>query len=69
MNTVTLSNGRIVDTSSEDYRIECEAKAILRLEFNSRKPLLEDIERRRGKDMRKKLEARIVEIWTNGRVK
>jgi hypothetical protein len=69
MTPATLSDGREVDTASEDWRCECEAKAVLRLPFNLRKTTLEDIERKRGKDARKALEARIVQIWTDGRLK
>lgn len=68
MNPATLSDGTVVDSSSPEWRLECEAKAILRLEFNLRKSHLEDIEKKRGTPARKELEAAIVRIWTAGRV-
>lgn len=69
MTTATLSDGTEVDTSSEAWRLECEAKAALRLDLNSRRAYLEDIERKRGKAAHEQLKAAIVRIWTAGRVK
>ena len=68
MNTVTLSDGRQVPSDSEDWRLECEAKAALRLDLNSRRAYLEDIERKRGVRACDALKARIVKIWTDGKV-
>lgn len=69
MTLVTLHDGREVDSSSEDWRMECEAKAALRLDLNVRRAYLEDIERKRGKSACDALKARITAIWTAGRVK
>jgi hypothetical protein len=68
MTTVTLHDGREVPSDSEEWRCECEAKAALRLDLSSRRAYLEDIERKRGKPAADVLKARIVAIWTKGRV-
>lgn len=67
MNTVTLHDGREVSSDSEEWRCECEAKAALRLDLNSRRAYLEDIEKKRGKQAADALKARIVAVWTKGR--
>lgn len=50
MSTVTLINGREVDSSSEEWRHECEARAILALpDKPQRVAWLESLEHKRGK--------------------
>jgi hypothetical protein len=67
MNIVTLHDGREVSSDSEEWRLECEAKALLRLELNTRRAELEALEKKRGKAAADVLKARIVAIWTKGR--
>jgi hypothetical protein len=67
MNTVTLHNGREVSSDSEDWRLECEAKALLRLELSTRRAELEAIEKKRGKASTAILKERITAIWKAGR--
>lgn len=69
MTTVTLLSGQQVDSSSEEWRNECEARAMLRIELSSRRAMLEDIERRRGKPAADKLKATMTDLWKAGRVK
>lgn len=47
------------DTYSEGYRLQCEARSVLRLPFDKRKQHLADIERIRGKKAREYLEQAI----------
>ena len=50
MSTVTLIDGRQVDSDSEAWRHECEARAIAALPtLAQRREWLENLERRRGK--------------------
>ncbi len=51
MNTVTLLDGREVDSASEEWRHECEARSIAaRPTLDERRQYLSEVERRRGKD-------------------
>lgn len=50
MTTVTLIDGREVDSASEDWRHECEARAICALPSTiERRTWLEGIDHKRGK--------------------
>lgn len=49
-----LLDGR--DTYSEAYRLECEARSVLKLPFKRRRIHLDEIERIRGKPARQTLE-------------
>lgn len=49
MNPVTLVDGRVVDSSSEAWRVECEARYLLtRMRLLARRAYLADIQKRRG---------------------
>ena len=64
MGTVTLHEGRKVDSASEDWRHECEAQAIARLQtLADRRAHLERIEAKRGKAAADKLRATMQALW------
>lgn len=66
MNTATLHDGREVDSSSEEHRHECEARAILCLRtLGDRRIFLEGIEARRGKPAADLLRATMKALWDN----
>lgn len=63
-NTATLHNGTVVPTDSQEWRAECEAAAVLRKGSKlARHVYLDNVEKHRGKDARKALEARIWDLW------
>ena len=60
----TLIDGRQVDSASEDYRHECEARHIARLPtLADRRAWLEAIEHKRGKAEADRLRLTMGEIW------
>ena len=60
----TLHDGAVVCGSCEDWRGECEARAIMKLPTtNERRSWLEDIERRRGQPARLALQTMIGVLW------
>jgi hypothetical protein len=62
--TVTLHDGREVDSASEDWRHECEAQAIAKLQsLDDRRARLEWIEAKRGKAAADKLRATMQALW------
>ena len=64
MNTATLIDGTTVDSSSEAWRHECEARAILALPtLADRRAHLEAIEARRGKPEADRLRVTMGRIW------
>jgi hypothetical protein len=67
MNIVTLHDGREVPSDSMEWALECEAKALLRLELSTRRAELEAIEKKRGKASTAILKERITAIWKAGR--
>lgn len=68
MNQAQLIDGRMVDTSSEDWRHECEARAIMALHSTQmRREFLEAIERKRGKEAADKLRHTIGLMWEAAR--
>lgn len=61
---VTLHDGRVVDSYSEDYRLECEARTVLRMEtLQKRRDYLEHVERKRGLDAANKLRDVMMALW------
>lgn len=61
---VTLMDGREVQSDSEEWRAECEARYLLnRPTIDERRALLAAIEKRRGKAAREDLEQRALAIW------
>lgn len=60
----TLHDGRVVCTNCEDWRHECEARAIAALpSTGERRTWLESIERRRGLPERERLQRTIRSLW------
>jgi len=61
---VTLHDARVVCGTCEDWRHECEARAIMKLpSTNERRAWLDDIERRRGQPARLALQQTIGALW------
>jgi hypothetical protein len=61
---VDLPDGRRVDSSSEEYRHLCEARAILDLRtLAERRAHLEAVEQRRGKDAAERLRGTMKALW------
>jgi len=61
---VTLIDGRQVDSASEDWRHECEARAIAaRPTLAERREYLDLVERRRGKPAADRLRATMKQLW------
>lgn len=64
MTTVRLIDGTEVDSASEAWRHECEARAISKLPSTGMlRAWLEDLERRRGKEAADRLRATIKALW------
>lgn len=64
---VTLHNGEVVSSWSEEWRLECEAMHALELPRNRRLVYLEDAEKERGKQAVEKLKAVILAIHNKRR--
>ncbi len=59
-----LIDGREVESDSEEYRHECEARAIAKLPgLAQRRAWLEDIERKRGKAEADRVRATLAALW------
>jgi hypothetical protein len=64
MPMATLLDGTEVDSASEAWRHECEARAIAALPtLPQRRAWLEDIERKRGPDAVKRLRQTMAQLW------
>lgn len=64
MSTVTLLDGRQVDSASEDWRHECEARAIAaRPTLAERRMYLDEVERRRGTAAAERLRETMKQLW------
>lgn len=64
MTTVTLQDGRQVDSASEEWRHECEARSILKLRtIDARREHLDAIEKRRGKAEADRLRETVRALW------
>lgn len=64
MRLVKLVDGREVDSASEAYRHECEARAIMALRSTAeRRAWLDTIEHKRGKPAREALQETIKALW------
>ena len=64
MTTVTLLDGTQVDSTSEAWRHECEARAIAALRtLDERRAWLESVEKRRGKDAADRLRQTMKALW------
>lgn len=65
---VTLADGRKVPSDSKEWLQECEARHILNIPTKpARIELLNLIEKQRGAEARKELEARIMALWQMSR--
>lgn len=64
MKIVTLIDGREVDSNSEEWRHEAEARAIAKLPTTAeRRAWIESIETRRGKAAADRLRATLTALW------
>lgn len=61
---VTLLDGRQVDSASEDWRHECEARMVAgRRTLDERREYLDAVERRRGKASADRLRDTMRQLW------
>jgi hypothetical protein len=61
---VTLHDGRVVDSYSEEWRLECEARAVIKMEtLARRRDYLEHVDRKRGAEAGAQLRAIIRALW------
>jgi len=61
---VTLHDGRVVDNYSEEWRLECEARTILKIpSLYNRRRHLEEIERRRGPEAVAQIKTMMLALW------
>lgn len=63
MTTVTLHDGRQVDSASEEWRLETEARELLRRNTNARREYLDAVERKRGAEACEQLKAVFLKLW------
>lgn len=64
MGTVTLIDDREVDSASEEWRHEAEARAIAALPaLAQRRAWLDNIQSKRGKDEADRLRSTMVDLW------
>lgn len=64
MGTVTLIDDREVDSASEEWRHEAEARAIAALPtLGQRRAWLDNIQSKRGKDEADRLRSTMVDLW------
>lgn len=65
---VTLIDGRQVDSSSEPWRAECEARHILAMpNVQARRDYLAGIQKRRGQQAYEQLADLVRAVWTHNR--
>lgn len=61
---VTLHDGRVVCSYCEDWRAECEARAVIAMSGKAeRNRFLADVERIRGKEAAEELKRLVWTIW------
>jgi hypothetical protein len=61
---VTLHDGREVGSYSEEWRLECEAKAVVRLPtLDRRRKYLDAVKEKRGTKAWNELQDRILSLW------
>lgn len=63
MTTVTLTTGEQVDSASEAWRLETEARELLRRNTNDRREYFAAVERKRGVDAVEQLKAVFLKLW------
>ena len=67
---VTLIDGRQVDSYSQDWRAECEARQVLAMpDIQARRTYLADISKRRGEVAGQALADLVRAVWTHQRNK
>ncbi len=71
-NLVTLSDGRQVDSASDDWRFECSKRArqvadMMRLDVGHRRDYLAKVDRVDGEEAGKRLRAAFTVAWKAGR--
>jgi hypothetical protein len=63
--TVKFVDGTLVDSASEAWRSECEARFVLGMQPKStRQDFLAAVEKRRGKSAADKLRADVLALWS-----
>lgn len=65
MTAVTLHDGRQVDSASEEHRLECEARELLRKGRSTafRRDYLANVERSRGTQAADQLRDLVLKLW------
>jgi hypothetical protein len=63
MSAVTRITGDQVDSASEAYRLECEARELLRRNTTDRREYLAAVERKRGTEACEELKAVFLKLW------
>lgn len=63
MTTVTLLDGRQVDSSSEEWRLETEARELMRWGTLERREYFATVERKRGAKACEQLKAVFMKLW------
>ena len=67
---MTLIDGRQVDSYSQDWRAECEARQVLAMpDIQARRTYLADISKRRGEVAGQALADLVRAVWTHQRNK
>lgn len=65
---MTLIDGRQVDSYSDDWRAECEARQVLAMpDIQARRTYLADISKRRGEVAGQALADLVRAVWTKNR--
>lgn len=68
MPQAALHDGTLVDTSSEEWRHECEARTILNMRgLARRQDFLATVEKRRGEAERLRLQKTMMALWQRRR--
>lgn len=65
MNTKTLIDGSQVDSSSEAWRAECEARAVLDIPLAQRQAFFVAVAKQRGRDAAMDLKGLVGRVWTD----
>lgn len=70
MSIVTLIDGRQVDSASEDWRAECEARAVLAMrDIQARREYLAAVSKRRGDNAGNALADLVRAVWAHNRAR
>lgn len=60
---MTLLDGRLVPSDSEEWRQECEARAVLKMPLGLRKQYLGIVEKKRGLPERQRVQGLVERLW------